>query len=257
MHPILFHLGPVSLHTYGVFVAMAFLAAIALALREAGKLGEDRNHILDLCFFVLIAAVVGSRLLYVIVEWPTFQQDPIEIVRIWHGGLVYYGGFIAAFFTAWWYVKKKGLSLWKTADILAPSIALGQFIGRIGCFFAGCCYGRACDLPWAVIFTDQESLAPKGIPLHPTQLYSSLNGLNIIAILMCLRRIKAFEGQVFWTYVLLYGVSRPILEFFRGDDRGILVAGVVSISQVISLVMAVVALMMIILLRRRNDPDHI
>jgi phosphatidylglycerol:prolipoprotein diacylglycerol transferase len=173
MHPVLFRIGPFALHTYGVFVAIAFLASISLALREARRVGESADHILDLCFYILVAAIVGSRILYVVINWPVFQQDPLEILRIWRGGLVFYGGFIAAVLTAFWYVRKAGLSPWKTTDILAPSLAFGQFIGRIGCFFAGCCYGRPSDLPWAVTFTNPESLAPKGIPLHPTQIYSS------------------------------------------------------------------------------------
>ena len=162
MHPVLFHIGPFALHTYGVFVATAFLAAIGLALREARIVNEDADRILDLCFYVIIAAIVGSRILYVVINWPTFQEDPVEIIRIWHGGLVFYGGFIAALLTALWYIRTRGLSTWKTADILAPPIAFGQFVGRIGCFFAGCCYGKPCKLPWAVTFTNAESLAPKG-----------------------------------------------------------------------------------------------
>jgi phosphatidylglycerol:prolipoprotein diacylglycerol transferase len=252
MYPVLFRIGPFAVHTYGVFVAMAFLSAIALALREARRVGEDADHILDLCFYMLIAAIVGSRVLYVVIDWPTFQQDPVEIIRIWHGGLVFYGGFIAALLTAFWYTKKKGIPLWKTADILAPPVAFGQFVGRIGCFFAGCCYGRVCDLPWAVTFTDPESLAPKGIALHPTQLYSSLNALLVFVVLVLLRRIKSFEGQIFWMYVLLYGLSRSILEFFRGDERGTLVADMVSTSQLIGVIMAAMAIAMIIVLRPRN-----
>ena len=252
MYPVLFRIGPFAVHTYGVFVAMAFLSAIALALREARRVGEDADHILDLCFYMLIAAIVGSRVLYVVIDWPTFQQDPVEIIRIWHGGLVFYGGFIAALLTAFWYTKKKGIPLWKTADILAPPVAFGQFVGRIGCFFAGCCYGRVCDLPWAVTFTDPESLAPKGIALHPTQLYSSLNALLVFVVLVLLRRIKSFEGQIFWMYVLLYGLSRSILEFFRGDERGTLVADMVSTSQLIGVIMAAIAIVMIIVLRPRN-----
>lgn len=252
MYPVLFRIGPFAVHTYGVFVAMAFLSAIALALREARRVGEDADHILDLCFYMLIAAIVGSRVLYVVIDWPTFQQDPVEIIRIWHGGLVFYGGFIAALLTAFWCIKKKGIPLWKTADILAPPVAFGQFVGRIGCFFAGCCYGRVCDLPWAVTFTDPESLAPKGIALHPTQLYSSLNALLVFVVLVLLRRIKSFEGQIFWMYVLLYGLSRSILEFFRGDERGTLVADMVSTSQLIGVIMAAMAIAMIIVLRPRN-----
>ncbi|MDY6838496.1 MAG: prolipoprotein diacylglyceryl transferase [Thermodesulfobacteriota bacterium] len=255
MHPVLFHIGPFALHTYGVFVAIAFLAAMALALKEARRVGEDPDRLLDLCFYVLIAAIVGSRILYVVIEWPTFRQDPVEIIRIWRGGLVFYGGFIAAFVTALWYVRVKGLSLWKTADILAPSIAFGQFIGRLGCFSAGCCYGKACTLPWAVVFTDPDSLAPIGVPLHPTQLYSSLNGLLIFAVLVGLRRLQRAQGQIFWAYVLLYGVSRSIIECFRGDDRGVLLGGIISTSQMIGVAMAVIAMAMLVLLWRRNARD--
>jgi len=252
MHPVLFHIGPFALHTYGVFVAVAFLSAMGLALREARRVGEDPDKLLDLCFYILIAAIVGSRILYVVIDWPTFREDPVEIIRIWRGGLVFYGGFIAALLTALWYIRRKGLSPWKTADILAPPIAFGQFVGRIGCVFAGCCYGQPCDLPWAVIFTDPESLAPRGVSLHPTQVYSSLNGLIIFVLLMGLRRRKRFEGQVFWSYVLLYGITRSIVEFFRGDDRGVLVAGIFSTSQFIGAAMAAVAIAMMISLRLRN-----
>ena len=252
MYPVLFRIGPFTLHTYGVFIAMAFLSAIALALREARREGEDANKILDLCFYMLVAAIVGSRILYVLINWSTFRHDPFEIVRIWQGGLVFYGGFIGALLTALWYMRRKGLPLLKTADIMAPSIAFGQFVGRIGCFFAGCCYGKTCDLPWAVIFTHPESLAPKGVPLHPTQLYSSLNGLFIFFVLVGIRRIKGFEGQIFWTYVLLYGVTRSIIEHFRGDERGMFVEGMFSTSQLIGLIMAVIAIAMMIMLRRRK-----
>lgn len=253
MHPILFHIGPFALHSYGVFVAMAFLSAMGLALREARRVGEDPEKILDLCFYVLVAAIAGSRILYVVVNWPTFEQDPVEIVRIWHGGLVFYGGFIGAFIAAWWYIRSKKLSFLKTADVLAPSIAFGQFVGRIGCFCAGCCYGKPSNLPWAVVFTDPESLAPRGIPLHPTQLYSSLNGLLIFALLVGLRRIKSFDGQLFWSYVLLYAVTRSIIEIFRGDPRGMFFGGAISTSQLLGSIMAAVAIVMLIVLKRQKQ----
>ena len=231
---------------------MAFLSAIALALREARREGEDANKILDLCFYILVAAIVGSRILYVLVNWSDFRHDPFEIVRIWHGGLVFYGGFIGALIAVLWYIRRKGLPLLKTADIMAPSIAFGQFVGRIGCFFSGCCYGKTCDLPWAVIFTHAESLAPKGVPLHPTQLYSALNSLLIFLVLVGLKRHKGFEGQIFWAYVLLYAVTRSILEHFRGDERGMFIEGMLSTSQLIGLIMAVIAIAMMIILRRRK-----
>lgn len=231
---------------------MAFLSAIALAMREARRLGEDANKILDLSFFMILASIVGSRVLYVLSEWQTFSRDFLEVFRIWHGGLVFYGGFIGAVLTALWYVRRQGLVLWRTADILAPSIALGQAVGRIGCFFAGCCYGKICDLPWAVTFNHPETLAPVGVPLHPVQLYSSLNALLIFAVLLALKRIKKFEGQLFWTYVLLYGATRTMLEFFRGDERGMVFDHLLSTSQLIGLIMAAIALAMLAVLRKRH-----
>ena len=252
MYPVLFCIGPFTLHTYGVFVAMAFLSAIALALREGRRVGEDPNKILDLCFYALVAAIVGSRILYVLVNWSIFARDPLEILRIWHGGLVFYGGFIGAVAVAFWYIGRHGLPLLKTFDIIAPSIAFGQFVGRIGCLFAGCCYGKTCYLPWAVTFTHSESLAPKGVPLHPTQVYSSLTSLVIFLVLAGLARIKKFEGQIFWTYVFLYGFARFVLEYFRGDERGMFLQGMFSTSQLIGLIMIVVAIGMVILLRRRR-----
>lgn len=252
VYPVLFRIGPFTVHTYGVFVATAFLSAIALALRYARREGEDANKILDLCFYALVAAIVGSRLLYVLVNWSIFRNDPFEILRIWHGGLVFYGGFIGAVITALWYIRRNGLPLLKTLDIMAAPIAFGQFMGRIGCFFAGCCYGKTCDLPLAVTFTHPESLAPKGVPLHPTQLYSSLNSLLIFFVLLGLRRIKRFDGQIFWSYVLFYGVARSILEHFRGDERGMFVDGMLSTSQLIGLTVAVIAIAMMIILSRRK-----
>jgi phosphatidylglycerol:prolipoprotein diacylglycerol transferase len=229
---------------------MAFLSAIALALREARSLGQDPSKILDLCFYMVLAAIVGSRVLYVLVNWPVFREDPFEIVRIWHGGLVFYGGFIGAVMTALWYMRRHRLPFLRTADILSPSVAFGQFVGRIGCFFAGCCYGTPCELPWAVTFTHPESLAPKGVALHPTQIYSSLNALFIFLVLVGLKRIKGFEGRTFFVYIFLYGVTRFVLEHFRGDDRGVFLHGMLSTSQLLGLIMAAGAIIMIIVLRR-------
>lgn len=257
MHPVLFQIGPFTLHTYGVFVATAFLAGIALALRESRRVGEDANKILDLCFYMLVAAILGSRVMYVLVNWSIFKDDLLGIFRIWQGGLVFYGGFIGAVIIGLWYIWQHELPLQKTADILAPSIAFGQFIGRIGCFFAGCCYGRTCDLPWAAVFTHPESLAPKGVPLHPTQLYSSLNGLLIFLVLLWLKRIKKFEGQLFWTYVLLYGMTRFVLEHFRGDERGVVIGGIFTTSQLIGVIMVIIAVAVMIILRRRCVRDHL
>jgi phosphatidylglycerol:prolipoprotein diacylglycerol transferase len=249
MYPTLFHIGNFAVHTYGVLVATGFLLAISLAVREARRVSEDPEKIIDLSLYIIIAAIIGSRLLYVAINWRVFKDDPLEIIRIWNGGLVFYGGLIGAMLVTIWYLRKYRIPVWKTADIFAPSIALGQSVGRLGCFFAGCCYGKVCDHWWCIAFTHPDSLAPKGIPLHPVQLYASANAFLIYVILTGLRRHKKFEGELFWLYILLYAITRSVIEFFRGDHRGALFGGLLSTSQTIGIVMALVAILMLVYLR--------
>lgn len=249
MYPILLNLGKITIYTYGFFLAMGFLAGIFLAKHEAKRVGEDPDKILDLAFYILVAAIVGSRIFYVATNPKIYLAAPLEILKIWNGGLVFYGGFIAALATALIYMRLKDMAIWKTTDIMAPSLALGQSLGRLGCFFAGCCYGKACDLPWAVTFTHPDSLAPTGIPIHPTQLYSSLTNFLIFILLFFFRKKKSFDGQLFWVYVFLYGITRSIIEFFRNDFRGGLVFNTLSISQTTGCVMAILAVIMIAYLR--------
>jgi phosphatidylglycerol:prolipoprotein diacylglycerol transferase len=257
MHPVLLNLGNFSIYTYGFFVAMGFLAAIWFATREAKRCGVDHEKIMDLSFYVLIAAIVGSRLAYIGTVPGEFLAAPLEMFKIWKGGLVFYGGFVGAMITAIIYLKIKHLPIWKTGDILAPAVALGHFLGRIGCFFAGCCYGKACDLPWAITFHDPASLAPLNVPLHPTQLYSSAGNLMIFFILFVFRRYQKFEGQTFWLYVLLYGVTRSFIEIFRGDYRGGEIMGILSVSQTVGCTLALVAVVMMVVLAQKADPENI
>ncbi|MFA4910551.1 MAG: prolipoprotein diacylglyceryl transferase, partial [Desulfobacteria bacterium] len=170
MYPILFQIGSFKIHTYGVFIALGFLTGIILALREAKRVGEKPENILDLSFYSIIAAIVGSRLLYIIINYRYYMENPLEMAKIWSGGLVFYGGFVLALIVGIWYIRKNHLSLWKTVDVMAPSIAIGQAIGRLGCFSAGCCYGKVTTLPWAVTFSNPECLANLGVPVHPTEL---------------------------------------------------------------------------------------
>lgn len=253
MFPILFRIGQWPLYTYGLFIATGSIIGILLVEREAKKLGQDHEQIMDLCIYLLIAAIVGSRLFYIFSNPIIFLSDPMEIFRIWNGGLVFYGGFITAMIAAILYLKGKNLSLFLTADIIAPPLALGHFFGRLGCLFGGCCYGKATNLPWAIIFTKTDSLAPLGVPLHPTQLYAAINNLLIFIFLWFFRRRKKFTGQIFWMYVLLYGITRSFIEMFRGDFRGELILEVLSISQVIAAGMTVMAVVMLILLPRNEN----
>jgi phosphatidylglycerol:prolipoprotein diacylglycerol transferase len=245
MHPVLLKIGPVAIYTYGFFVAMAFVVGLAIAKQEAVRLGRDPGPVTDLCFYILLSAMVGARLFYIAVNPGMFLNDPLEIFKIWNGGLVFYGGFIAAGAVAMAYLKKRQLPLWQTADVLAPGLAAGHVLGRVGCFFAGCCYGKECHLPWAVTFSHPLSLAPLGIPLHPSQLYEVLNNLVVFFALWLFRRKKTFDGQVFWMYLLMYGITRAILEFFRGDPRGVFLNGSLSVSQIIGIALAVMAMVIL------------
>ena len=252
MHPVLLKLGPLSIHTYGFFVAMGFIAGILLAKSEAKRLGEDPERIMDLSFYLLVAAIVGSRLLYIFINPKIFLSDILESFRIWNGGLVFYGGFIAALIIGLSYLKIKKMPLWRTTDIAALSLPLGQFFGRLGCFSAGCCYGKVCDLPWAVTFTNPDTLAPIGIPIHPTQLYHAISNLSIFVFLWFFRRRKKYNGQLFWLYILLYAVTRSFIEIFRGDFRGELIFGALSVAQAIGIIMAPVAVIMMAILRKKG-----
>ncbi len=252
MYPILFKIGQLSIYTYGFFIALGFLAGIYFAVKEAKRVGEDSDMIMDLCFYILVSAIIGSRLFYVATNLRMFLDNPVEIFRIWNGGLVFYGGFIAAFIIGVIYMKAKKIPVMKTTDILAPSISLAHFFGRIGCFFAGCCYGKYCDLPWAVTFTNPDSLAPTGIPLHPTQLYSAINNLIIFLFLLFFRKHKRFDGQVFWLYVLIYGTTRSIIETFRADFRGGFVFYIFSVSQVVGIIAAIISVIMLFVLSKRT-----
>ncbi|NOY69467.1 MAG: prolipoprotein diacylglyceryl transferase [Deltaproteobacteria bacterium] len=259
MHPILFHFGIFTIYTYGFFIALGVISGITLAKSEAGRIGIDPDKIMDLCFYIILFSIIGARLFYVATNLDFFSHYPIEIIKIWNGGLVFYGGFIAALITAVIVVHIQGLPFSKTADIAGLSVPLGQFLGRLGCLSAGCCYGKACNLPWAITFHNPASLARIGIPLHPTQIYSAVSNLTIFIILFLARKHKRFDGQIFWLYVLMYGVMRSIIEIFRGDFRGAYVFGMLSISQAIGLSMAVLALVMLIVLyirskRSRRDP---
>ena len=254
MYPILIKIGPLTIHTYGLLIATGFLLALFLAVRQAKKKGLPHEDIIDLAFYTLLAGIVGSRLFFILTNLSYYAAHPLDIFKIWEGGLVFYGGVLFAAPTAYWYSRKKGLPLWQTADIWAPSIAIGHAIGRIGCFCAGCCYGKPAEnIPWSVIFTDPDSLAIKGVPLHPSQLYESAAEFLNFLILIFLRKKQTFNGQLFWVYILNYSIIRSVVEVFRGDEiRGFILPGF-SISQGISVGMFAIAVIMLFFLRKKGQ----
>ena len=256
MFPILIEFGFFKIFTYGLLVATGFLVAILLASSRAEKEGLDSQKVLDLCFYVMVSALLGARLLYVIVEYRYFLDSPLEIFKFWKGGLVFYGGLILGVLISLWYLKRNQMPMWKTADLLAPSIALGQSIGRWGCFFAGCCYGKKTDVAWGITFTDPRSLAPLEISLHPTQVYLSLNAVFIFIFLMWLSKRKVFDGQILWSYGILYSIGRFLIEYFRGDDRGFPVEQVLSTSQFVGVFVFSFSAFMLLTLYRKSLSSH-
>lgn len=242
MYPVLFKIGNMGIYTYGLFVALGLLTAIFVTKKLAVPQGIKAQLVTDIFFVILISAVIGSRLLYVVINWKAFQNNLLDIFTIWNGGLVFFGGFITAVIGACIYAKKQNLEIFKTADLLAPGVALGHSVGRIGCFFAGCCYGKACDLPFAIRFTHPDTLAPHNVYLHPTQLYMMLSNLILFGILFLIYRKRKFNGQVFLIYIMLYSVFRSFIEFFRGDFRGDFIWNFLSMSQGIGALAFVTAL---------------
>jgi phosphatidylglycerol:prolipoprotein diacylglycerol transferase len=234
--------GPFTLHTYGVLLAIAFLAGLWVASHQAKKAGLDAVRITDMAVWVLIAGLLGAKLLLVLVDWRYFTANPGELGTLFKSGGVFYGGLIGGILVAWWYIRRHKLPGWQVVDVLAPGVMIGQAIGRLGCFSAGCCWGRPASVPWAVSFTDVYSARAVGTPLdnplHPSQLYESVAAFLILAFLLWLAPRKKFHGQVFLAYVALYSLARFGLEFLRGDpDRGSWFRGALSTSQLIAIVL--------------------
>ena len=258
MHPILFSIGDWPVYSYGVLLAAAYLIGLQLGVMRARKAGVDPARVMDLGIYLIIAALVGAKLMLIAVDWDYFRSQPRELFSLVRAGGVFYGGLIAAVAVGLWLVRRYKLPVWTTADLMAPGIALGHVVGRFGCLLAGCCYGRPTDVAWAITFTDplaaQNVGTPLGIPLHPTQLYDAGAELIILAVLLLTeRKGRPFAGRTFWLYLLLYGISRFIIEFYRGDpNRGTVMAGL-STSQFVSLLLVPGSLLMLAYLRRRGQ----
>lgn len=242
MHPILIDVGPLRLPTYGVLLVTALLTALYCIVRQGRREGLDSGRLLDFSTWLIVVGLVGAKGLMVLTDWRYFWQYPGELLS-WttlRAGGVFYGGFIAATFFALWYTRVHRLPVWKVFDVYAPAIALGLGIGRLGCFTAGCDYGKPTTSFLGVVFTDPFSHevagTPLGIPLHPTQLYEALATFLIFGILVWRYGHKSYDGEIFWLYLVLYAVARFFIEFLRGDeDRGFVFNHLLSTSQLIAL----------------------
>ncbi|MDQ3687575.1 MAG: prolipoprotein diacylglyceryl transferase [Acidobacteriota bacterium] len=259
MYPELFRIFDFPINTYGVLLALSFLVALFVASRLGARDGLPRERIYDLGLWMLLGGLVGSKLLLMWVE-PVYGQN------LWHlfsldflrSGGVWYGGFIGGLVTGLVLMRRYKLPWWKTFDAFAPGVALGQAVGRQGCFAAGCCWGKPTSLPWGVQFTEaghEVTGVPFDVHLHPTQLYESFIAILIFGLLLWLHRRKTFHGQVILAYVVLYSATRFIIEFFRADPRGD-IAGLttfttLSTSQLISLAVGITGLIFLVLRWRR------
>lgn len=236
MHPILFQLGPFTVHTYGFLIAIGFILSV-LYIRWIGKKkGIEVNRLIDLAFGCLISGFVGARVLFIITRWEYYQDHLLEIFQVWEGGLVFYGGLILALAFAIWFGKKHKLSFWVVSDMLVPGLVLSHAFGRLGCLAAGCCYGKPTDEPWGIeLNSSLVDIAFRGIPLHPTQIYEASSLFIIFIVLVYLNFKKKFDGQVMLTYLITYPIVRSVIEVYRGDIiRGFVIDEVISTSQFIS-----------------------
>jgi len=224
----------IPVHTYGILVASGFLVAMFLAARAAERSGLNREKVLDLSFGILIAAMIGSRVLFIIVNWDEYAHDLLGIFQFWKGGLVFYGGFIGAVAFSIWYMRRNDMPFLQYADAMGPTVAIGQALGRLGCFSAGCCWGAACDAhyplaaqfpPDSLAYQSQAAThvisagAPSTIPIHPTQLYEALGCALIFLFLTYWRSRKRFHGELLALYLMAYAPLRALVETFRGDEE--------------------------------------
>ena len=246
MHPVLVHLGSIPIHTYGAMGALGFLVVTWMVLRRSAALGMKREHVVDVIFWGSLAAIFGSRLLFVLQN-----LERMDSVGRWFdfrsGGLVFYGALLVGLPAIGLILWRHKLPFYAFMDLTAAALPIGHGLSRLGCYFAGCCYGVPTDVPWAITFTDPRVDAPVGVPLHPTQLYAALYLFAIGAVLNWFYARRRFDGQVMLLYLVLYSVARSLNELVRGDaERGFLLeeqlGQVISFSQGISLLVAAVAL---------------
>jgi phosphatidylglycerol---prolipoprotein diacylglyceryl transferase len=268
MYPELFRIGSFPVNTYGVFLAIAFLCAILITARLAERDGLPRDRVYDLCLWMLLAGLVGSKILMLFVE-PEYRANPLQLISLdfLRSGGVFFGGLLGAVAAGYFLMKRYKLPWWQTADACAPGIALGNFFGRQGCFAAGCCWGKPTTLPWGVKFSElghEITGVPIDAHLHPTQLYESFAMLLVFFFLLWLHKRRSFSGQVVLVYALLYSVIRFAIEFVRDDPRGDILGLTtltgLSTSQLISIVIGISSLIILIVRRKTREnptsPTH-
>ncbi len=257
MHPILIDFGPFELPTYGLLLATGVIVALWTLRRRADAAGMDGIRLVDFALWLVIWALLGSKLLLVLIELPRYLSNPAQLIPVLRAGGVFLGGFIAAVIAAFVLLRRYKLSFLPSADVIAPSLALGSAIGRLACLMAGCCWGGRCDLPWAITYTSEiaaERLGtPLHIPLHPFPIYAVLFNFALFLILAFIFKKPHADGRVFAWYLVLYGVGRFLFEYTRGDQaRGFVLDGFLSTSQLISVFMILIGISLHFWISRRK-----
>ncbi len=259
MYPKILDIGPITIHTYGLLLAVAFIAGIWLTSRYARRQGVDPDAIWNLGLIIIFSALVGAKLLLFLSDYSYYSQNPREIFSLstLRSSGVYYGGLLLALAASAWYLRAKDLPGWTVADLAAPGIALGQAIGRLGCLSAGCCFGKPTQLPWGITFTDRYAYDNVGVPLntalHPTQLYEAAGSVAVCLFLVWRLSRKHLTGQVILEYLFLYSLLRFVIEFFRDDERGFVFHGLLSTSQLIAVLTVLVSAGLLYYLRSRRQ----
>jgi phosphatidylglycerol:prolipoprotein diacylglycerol transferase len=266
MHPILLKIGPLTIHTYGFMMALGVALGLWFIYAQAKKTGLDANKIMDAAFYTIIVSLIGAKLLLFAGNISYYVEYPKELFSLARSGGVFQGGLTFGVIFALWYFRRRKIPTWKTADLIGPALAMGHGFGRIGCFSAGCCYGRECAAPWAVVFRNRYAGELTGVrldtPLHPVQLYeSALNFLNFGILFLILKR-KKFDGQVFAFYIINYSIIRFFTEYFRGDHgdsvyfiRGSSALSSLSLPQLFCVLGLIAGAVLYIVLKRRKVAD--
>jgi len=264
MHPVLLKLGRFEIHAYGLMLAISFLVGIYWAMNRSGKKGIDRNQIMDISLLVVIAAIFGSRLFYVVTHLEEFRGRWLDTFnpfqsdgQIGIAGLSMLGGVVLAILAIAIYCYIKKINLLKLGDIFAPSFAAGIFLTRIGCFLNGCCFGEECSLPWAVKFplNSPAGFVQQGVGIHPTQLYASIYGLVFAVILFFYDRKARFDGAVMSLFLMLYGIARFLIDFVRYYEDSVqfgFFGTSFTINQAISFLMFIIGLILYVVLARQR-----
>ncbi len=272
MHPILFHIGSFAVHSFGVMLMIAFALGVYRAYRAAGRLAPvekqsdplpnpspskgrealgapEAADVLDVSVWMILAGVIGARLMFVIIDWNDYRGHPGTWFALWEGGISFHGGLIGGLAAMLIYAWRRRISILKLGDLLVPSVMLGYAIGRIGCFLNGCCYGAPTTMPWGVVFHDDGLVTQ---PSHPTQIYASLMSFAFFAGLVWLERRKVFDGQIIGWYLILAAVERFVMEIWRAGYTSTIVAFGLTDVQFLCITLVVIGAGCLWTFRRRS-----